>query len=117
MTMISGRGNSAVVECDGNGCYFLRKTAANEWQLDIFADEKLVNDPAGVQTFRGMANRYMDINSLPVVSRLLDRPISFRLKSEKITECRPLDRNQPSVTVKNDKLILSPGRYILTTSP
>ena len=56
------------------------KESPTQWRLWLFADQKYVNDPSGARTFRSMANRYMNIDNLPVVSRLIERPIAFSLK-------------------------------------
>jgi hypothetical protein len=37
-----------------------------------------------------MANRYMNIDNLPVVSRLVEQPVAFRLKLGKVVRCERL---------------------------
>lgn len=110
---ISGRGNSAVAESGGSGSYFLKKLDEKKWELHLFANEKIMNDPAGAQTFRHMANRYMNINDIPVVSRLLDEPIRFNFKIGKVVNCETEQETRPPRPVGNGIWELFPGRYIL----
>jgi hypothetical protein len=110
---ISGRGNSAVAESNGNGCYFLHKIDDKHWTLRLFANEKIVNDPAGAQTFRQMANRYMNIDDMPVVSRLLDQPIRFKFKIGKTTKYEPESATQPPKALDNGFWELRSGKYVI----
>ena len=111
---ISGRGNSCAVSCDGTGSYYLRKEAPNRWHLWLFADQKYVNDPAGAKTFRHMANRYMNIDNLPVVSRLIERPVSFALKLGKVIGCERLSGSREISLKPDGSLVLPAGEYRLT---
>ncbi len=111
---ISGRGNSCAVSCDGTGSYYLRKEAPDRWHLWLFADQKYVNDPAGAKTFRHMANRYMNIDNLPVVSRLIERPVSFTLKLGKVIGCEHLSGSRDMSLKPDGGLLLQAGEYRLT---
>ena len=117
---ISGRGNSAVVESNGNGSYFLQKIDDKRWTLHLFANERIVNDPAGSQMYLarrgtgGMANRYMNIDDMPVVSRLLDQPIRFKFKIGKVTQCEADPATRPPKSLNDGFWELDPGQYVLT---
>jgi hypothetical protein len=113
LTTISGRGNSVVAESNGNGSYYLKKRDNNHWDLYLFANEKIVNDPAGGQTFRHMANRYMNIDDIPVVSRLLDQPIRFKFKIGKTANCEMEQGTRPPRSVGDGAWELYPGHYVL----
>jgi len=114
---ISGRGNSCVVSCNGSGSYYLRKVSPSQWKLWLFANQKYVNDPAGARTFRNMANCYMNIDNLPVVSRLLEQPIAFRLKLGKVVQCERLKGDITPTVQADGTLTLSAGEYLLTVVP
>jgi len=113
---ISGRGNSCAVSCDGTGSYYLRKEAPNQWHLWLFADQKYVNDPSGARTFRHMANRYMNIDNMPVVSRLIERPITFDFKLGRVTRCERLSGEREPVLSPDGILTLLAGEYRLTVA-
>ncbi len=113
LEVISGRGNSCVVACDGTGSYYLRKETPNCWHLWLFADQKYVNDPSGAKTFRHMANRYMNIDNLPVVSRLIVKPVSFSLKLGKVVGCERLSGSHEISLKPDGGLRLYAGEYRL----
>ena len=117
LTIISGRGNSCAVSCDGTGSYYLRKESPAQWHLWLFADQKYVNDPSGAQTFRSMANRYMNIDNLPVVSRLIERPIAFSLKIGKVIGCERLSGSREASLKPDGGLLLHAGEYRLVVAP
>ena len=114
---ISGRGTSCAVACDGSGSYYLQKESAKQWKLWLFANQKYVNDPAGAKTFRPMANRYMNIDNLPVVSRLLEQPVRFTFKLGKVARCERLaGAKEPELKPGGD-LTLHAGEYLLAVEP
>jgi hypothetical protein len=113
LEIISGRGNSCIVECNGNGIYYLNKLDEKHWKLHLFANEKIVNDPAGVQTFRSMANRYMNIDDMPVVSRLLDQPIQFKFNIGNVTKYSMEKNTIPPKSLGEGKWELYAGEYVL----
>ena len=119
LEIISGRGNSSVVESDGNGSYYLKKIDGKRWNLHLFANEKIVNDPAGSQMYLsrrgtgGMANRYMNIDDMPVVSRLLDQPVRFKFKVGKVTKFEPVGETRPPRPLDNGFREMYPGTYII----
>ena len=117
LEIISGRGTSCAVACDGTGSYYLRKESPTHWRLWLFADQKYVNDPSGAQTFRNMANRYMNIDNLPVVSRLVEQPIAFLFKLGKVTQCLPAKGGQGPQVSATGALTLAAGEYLLTLDP
>jgi len=114
LEVISGRGNSCAVSCDGSGSYYLKKESPTQWHLRLFADQKYVNDPNGPQTFRSMANRYMNIDNIPVVSRLIERPIAFAFKLGRVTRCERLSGEREPVLSPSGTLTLLAGEYRLT---
>ena len=117
LEVISGRGTSCAVSCDGTGSYYLRKESPTQWRLWLFADQKYVNDPSGAQTFRSMANRYMNIDNLPVVSRLIERPIAFSLKIGKVIGCERLSGAREMSLKPDGGLLLQAGEYRLVLAP
>jgi len=117
LEVISGRGTSCAVSCDGTGSYYLRKESPTQWRLRLFADQKYVNDPSGAQTFRSMANRYMNIDNLPVVSRLIERPIAFSLKIGKVIGCERLSGAREMSLKPDGGLLLQAGEYRLVLAP
>ncbi|HNX35018.1 MAG TPA: cellulase family glycosylhydrolase [Kiritimatiellia bacterium] len=114
---LSGRGNSRAVACDGSGSYYLRKVGPDQWRLWLFANQKYVNDPAGAKTFRAMANRYMNIDNLPVVSRLIEQPVAFRFKLGKVVRCERVRGEKAPELKPNGDLTLCAGEYLLTVEP
>jgi len=114
LALISGRGTSCAVSCDGTGSYYLRKESPTQWRLWLFSNQKYVNDPAGAKTFRNMANRYMNIDTLPVVSRLLEQPIHFSFKLGKVVQCERLKGAAAPVLKPDGELALLAGEYRLT---
>ena len=113
LEIISGRENSQIVECNGNGSYYLQKIDNNHWQLFLFANEKIVNDPAGIKKFRSMANRYMNTDEIPVVSRLFYQPVLFQFKIGKTTKCVAKSGIRSPKLLDDGKWELYPGEYIL----
>ncbi|MDO4576380.1 MAG: cellulase family glycosylhydrolase [Planctomycetia bacterium] len=114
---ISGRGNSCVVECNGTGFYLLRKGKDPQtWFLSLEPNQKYVSDPTGSKTFQHMANRYMNIDKMPVVSRLLEKPIRFRWKLGKITQCDPIHADHAPKQNPDGSLTLFAGEYRLTVN-
>ena len=81
--------------------------------VESFSNGKIVNDPAGAQTFRHMANRYMNINDIPVVPRMLDQPIRFRFGIGTVKHCEMKQGTQSPERSKDGKWILYPGEYVL----
>ncbi len=112
LKIISGRGNSQVVECNGNGSYYLQKVNNDHWQLSLFPNERIVNDPAGTKKFRSMANRYMNVDEIPVVSRLLYQPVQFQFKIGKIIKCKAKSGTRSPKLLDEGKWELYPGEYI-----
>lgn len=113
LQIISGRENSKIIECDGTGSYYLQRINNNSWQLFLFADQMIVNDPAGIKKFRSMANRYMNINEIPVVSRLFDKPVRFQFKIGKIIRCEAKNEARSPKLIEEGKWELYPGEYFL----
>ncbi len=113
---VSGRGNSCVVACNGTGSYYLRKLDVSRWRLWLFPNQKYVNDPSGARTFRNMANRYMNIDNIPVDSRLLEAPIEFTFKLGKVVQCVRIKGEKIPVIKPDGGLTLSGGEYLLTVS-
>jgi hypothetical protein len=114
---ISGRGNSCVVSCNGSGSYYLQKTSDTQWKLTLFANHKYVNDPNGAKTFRHMANRYMNIDNMPVVSRLLERAVVFNFKLGRVVNCVPVPGGRTATLKPDGELTLFAGEYLLTITP
>lgn len=111
---IIGRGHSTVAESSGNGCYFLTRTAENQWHLSIFPEHTFLSDPTRGRTYRCMANRYVNCLKEPPVSQLSARKINFRLLPWTIISC--ISDQGESFPVENGLARLMPGNYLLTTT-
>ena len=123
LTVISGRGASCAASSTGTGAYFLQKSGSQDseaeaaWSLTLFPNQSYVNDPSGAKTFRHMANRYMNINNIPVVSRLSAVPVEFELKPGvgQITAIEPVFNSTPAPQkVRDGVWRISPGEYRLS---
>jgi len=124
LTTISGRGASCAASSSGSGAYFLTKNTdqnpeaqTRNWTLNLFPNQNYVNDPSGAKTFRHMANRYMNINNMPVVSRLSEVPVEFELKPGvgRIVAIEPVFNSTPAPQkVRDGVWRVYPGEYRLS---
>ncbi len=76
---IFGSGHSPYVQHEGNGCYLLERVSADELRLLVLPDQFYVNDPLHGKYF-GFANRFIDINKEPVVSRFKELGSSMQIR-------------------------------------
>ena len=92
-TTILASGSSRFVTAEGAGIYHLERTSPGHWRLTVFPNERLVNDPFRGRSFRPMANRYINVNEWPVVSRLQQGPrrFVFHLGGTAPLSCTPSD--------------------------
>ncbi len=88
---ILGHGTGTVAACDGNGCYYLKKSDDKTWKLVLFPDQKYLRDPARGKIYRGMANRYISCLTEPPVSQLMERKIRFEFRLAKVRTCLSAD--------------------------
>ncbi|MCX7010614.1 MAG: hypothetical protein NTY53_25780, partial [Kiritimatiellaeota bacterium] len=111
---ILASGSSRFVTAEGNGAYSLQRTGAGAWELTVFPNERMVNDPFRGRSFRSMANRYINVNEWPVVSRLLEeqRRFAFHL-GEKALVCTRRGETAPVSTAADGSFLLAPGTYDL----
>lgn len=69
---ILAQGSCPYVRREGNGAYLLERVSEEEWRMTVLPDQFYVNDPYQGRNLRGTAflNRDVDVNAVPVVSRL-----------------------------------------------
>ena len=69
---ILAQGSCPFARKDGNGAYLLERQSDTQWLLTVLPDQFYVNDPYRGRNYRGSAflNRDIDVNEVPVVSRL-----------------------------------------------
>jgi hypothetical protein len=77
--VIQGVGANPYAASASNGIWRLRRLAAGELELELEPGQRTVADPLRGRAFRPMANRYMDVNAVPPVSRLVEGEWRFRL--------------------------------------
>ena len=108
-------GSSRFVSAAGNGAYRLQRTAAGLWELTVFPNERMVNDPFRGRSFRSMANRYINVNEWPVVSRLLEEPrrFAFHLGGQALPVCTRRGQAEPVPAAADGSFLLAPGTYEL----
>ncbi len=112
---ILASGSSRFVTAEGHGVYRLGQTGAGKWELMVMPNERLVNDPFRGRSFRPMANRYINVNEWPVVSRLIESPrrFTFRLDGVKNLVCTRQDGKERVPLADDGSFLLAPGTYTL----
>lgn len=115
---ILASGSSRFVTAEGNGAYRLHRTGAGAWELIVFPNERLVGDPFRGRSFRPMANRYINVNEWPAVSRLSEEPrrFAFRLGGEGKPVCTRRGLSDPVPAAADGSFLLIPGTYEINTS-
>ena len=116
---ILASGSSRFVTAEGNGAYRLKRAGAGAWELMVFPNEKLVNDPFRGRSFRTMANRYINVNEWPVVSRLIEGPrrFAFHLGGQGALVCVRHGQGEPVPAAADGSFLLTPGTYDLASRP
>lgn len=114
-TTILASGSSRFVTAEGNGIYHVERTSPGNWRVTVFPNERLVNDPFRGRSFRPMANRYINVNEWPVVSRLQLQPrrFVFHLGNAGSLTCTPCDADDasPIPAASDGSFSLTPGKY------
>ncbi len=114
-------GSSPWVTAAGNGAYHLLRASEGQWDLEVFPNQVMVNDPFRGRAFRSMANRYINVNEWPVVSRLQEesRRFLFQLPGQGRWTCtqRTIDGPEQVPAASDGSFSLKPGRYTLTRTP
>ena len=113
--IILASGSSRFVSAEGNGAYSLKRTDAGSRELTVFPNERMVNDPFRGRSFRSMANRYINVNEWPVVSRLLEEPrrFAFHLGGPATPVCTRRGETVPVPAAADGSFLLAPGTYEL----
>jgi len=116
---ILASGSSRFVTAEGNGAYRVKRTGAGAWELTVFPNQRLVNDPFRGRSFRSMANRYINVNEWPVVSRLIEGPrrFAFRLGGNGKLVCTRRGQSEPVPSAADGSFLLAPGTYELASRP
>ena len=116
-TTILASGSSRFVTAEGNGIYHVERTSPGNWRVTVFPNERLVNDPFRGRSFRPMANRYINVNEWPVISRLQLQPrrFVFHLGNAGSLRCTPCDADDasPIPAASDGSFSLAPGKYHL----
>ena len=75
---------------EGNGAYLLERQEDGRWLLTVLPDQFYVNDPYRGRNLCGSAfmNRDVDVNAVPVVSRLREEGSLTRLTIPGLETCR-----------------------------
>ncbi len=112
---IFASGSSRFVSAEGNGAYRLKRAGSGAWELTVFPNERMVNDPFRGRSFRTMANRYINVNEWPVVSRLIEEPrrFVFRLGGKGSLVCTRRGQTGPEPAAADGSFQLVPGIYDL----
>lgn len=113
---ILGTGSTPFAASEGNGIFHLRKISQREWELHLEPCQKTVADPLRGRSYKAMANRYMDVNVVPPVSRLLDQEWNFRLTHPALPRftCHRLkDGVEIPIPVKDGAFAVRAGTYFL----
>ena len=110
---ILASGASRFVSAEGNGVYSLKRTSAAAWKLTVFPNQRFVNDPFRGRSFRPMANRYINVNEWPVVSRLIEGPrrFAFHLGGKGNLVCTQSGQNDSVPAAADGSFLLVPGTY------
>lgn len=112
LTLVCGRGNSPLVQCDGNGFYHLEKQTDGRWLLTLFPAQRYLREPARGRAFLSMANRYVScVRELPV-SQLLERELAVRFPMFRTVRCFSAGTNR-EIPEGTEGFLLAPGRYLL----
>lgn len=104
LRQIAGTGNSAVVQYEGTGAYFLDKIAEGIWRLEVLPDVIWVNDPFGRTSPEktiariGYFGRSMRI-------RLPELPENFEVKK--------LNGKSDVLKASNHTITVLPGSYMI----
>lgn len=111
---ILASGSSRFVTAVGNGVYCLKRARTSAWELTVFPNQRFVNDPFRGRSFRTMANRYINVNEWPVVSRLIDEPrrFVFHLGKGKLI-CTRRGETEPELAAADGSFLLAAGCYEL----
>lgn len=112
---ILASGSSRFVTAGGNGAYCLTRAGTGGWELTVLPNQKFVNDPFRGRSFRTMANRYININEWPVVSRLHEEPRRFALHlgGNGTLVCTRKGLAEAESAAADGSFLLSPGIYDL----
>ena len=110
---ILASGSSRFVSAEGNGAYPLKRADNGGWELTVFPNERLVNDPFRGRSFRSMANRYINVIEWPVVSRLIEGPrrFVFHLGGKGNLVCTRRGQGDLVPTAADGSFLLTPGTY------
>lgn len=103
---VAGSGNSAVVQYEGTGAYFLDRLEKGVWRLEVMPDAIWINNPFGNN----------NLNKEVAVVNWREWPMTINLPDlgEDYT-VRPLnDNNSFAARVVGKSFTISPGAYILT---
>ena len=114
---LAGRGSSCFVTHTGSGCYFLKAVSQQELELTVLPDQWYSGDPYRGKTFRTMANRYVNINREPVVSRLQEAGSLMKILCHGFEDAgifRYEDGGWQPVKTQDGFFRADPGRYRLT---
>lgn len=115
---IIGRGNSQFVRHDGNGCYFLEQISKSEWRLTVLPDQWYVSDPYRGKSFSMMGNRYINVNTVPVVSRLKEYGSKMKILYPGLEDAtiKYLNGNRwKTVKTVDGEFVATPGTYTIKT--
>ncbi|OIO23938.1 MAG: hypothetical protein AUJ54_00550 [Ignavibacteria bacterium CG1_02_37_35] len=105
---IAGCGNSALVQYDGTGAYFLDKLDDGIWKLEVYPDALWLCDPFEPTSMqREIARLYWSERNMSV--KLADLTNKFFVTSLK-------GKKQIIFEVENSEFKIKPGIYLLSTS-
>lgn len=102
---VSGVGSSPIVGYEGSGCYFLDKVREGVWQLEVYPDAVVVEDPHGSPRLDREAARIL-WREWPMSVRLPDLGDDFTMAPRN-------SGNKHRPTVRNATFPVRPGTYLL----
>ena len=99
---IAGVGSSPLVQYQGSGAYFLDKQQDGLWQLEVYPDATVLDDPHQNSSLKREAVR-LSVNQRDMLIKLADIGPRFVLQRADGTQ----------IQAKNGQVAVTPGRYLL----
>jgi hypothetical protein len=102
LTHLAGVGSSPLVQYQGSGAYFLDKQQDGLWQLEVYPDATVLDDPHQNSSLKREAVR-LSVNQRDMLIKLADIGPRFVLQRADGTQ----------IQAKNGQVAVTPGRYLL----
>ena len=104
-------GSSPIVNYNGSGAYFLDKVEPGIWRLEVYPDNKVIQDPYQNSSLRREVGRlYLNRNAMDIT--LPDLGKNFVVTP--LTKSRINNRPQTAYTASKNTIAVEPGIYLLS---